>query len=537
MGKIRRPLLAAALLAPVIVAAANIGSTRRFYPDDPLWIAPRPLPVPKANKRDINLLYDFLSNSLATPGEKQQPAAKLIHAMDVNTLGEVPDSDWYTNRHYWHRMSIAELKRGPGDDNQPVPPFTITGAKSEGITPGFQMTDARRRKYYVKADPRSNPHLASAADVIGSKFFYALGYNTPENYIAYLTKGELKISPKAKIKPPGGHEREMTEFDLDPLLEHMPREHNGRYRVLASLDIGGQTIGPARWYGTRTNDPNDIFPHEHRRTSRGLYVVAAWLNHTDIKAGQTFDTIVDDGGVPHIKHYLVDFGSMLGSDSDDPKNVRLGHRYMIERDPAVLAKMLTAGLWVEDWERADYGNHREVGRFTAEAFHPDRWTSNYPNPAFLNRLPDDEFWSAKQVMAFTNQEIRAIVETGEYSDPAAVDYLAGTLAKRRDIIGRTYFAKVLPLDRFEVRGGELSFHNLAVDHGLWHAPRYTWEWATFDNESGQPATTIAGATGSTVPLAAQSGYVVATIRAAGRPEKSVRVYVRGSKVVGIDRTW
>ena len=307
--------------------------------------------------------------------------------------------------------------------------------------------------------------------------------------------------------------------------------------MLASLAIEGEGIGPARWYGTRRDDPNDIFPHEHRRTARGLYPMAAWLNHTDIKAGQTFDTIVEDGGVPHIKHYLVDFGSMLGSDSDSPKDVRLGHRYMIEKSPAVLVKMITGGFWVEDWERADYGNKREVGRFTAEAFHPDRWIPNYPNPAFLNRLPDDEFWGAKQVMAFTNEEIRAIVETGEYSDPAAVDYLVGTLAKRRDLVGRTYFEKVLPLDRFEVRDGQLTFHNLGVDHGFWQAPQYTWEWATFDNQSGQPGTTIAGAVGPVVPAAAQSGYVVATVRAAGEPAKAVRVYVRGSKVVGIDRTW
>ena len=197
------------------------------------------------------------------------------------------------------------------------------------------------RKYFVKADPRSNPHLASAADVIGSKFFYALGYNMPENYIAYFTKDQLRISPKAKITPPGGREREMTEFDLDPLLEQMPREDDGRYRVLASLAVEGEGIGPARWYGTRSDDPNDIFPHEHRRTARGLYPMAAWLNHTDIKAGQTYDTIVEDGGVPHIKHYLVDFGSMLGSDSDSPKDVRLGHRYMIDKSPAVLVKMVT----------------------------------------------------------------------------------------------------------------------------------------------------------------------------------------------------
>ena len=35
---------------------------------------------------------------------------------------------------------------------------------------------------------------------------------------------------------------------------------------------------------------------------------------------------------------------------------------------------------------------------------------NDPITAFENRLPDDTFWAAKQVMAFTDEEIRAIVQ-------------------------------------------------------------------------------------------------------------------------------
>jgi hypothetical protein len=265
--------------------------------------------------------------------------------------------------------------------------------------------------------------------------------------------------------------------------------------------------------------------------------MCAWLNHTDIKAAQSLDSVIETNGVSHIKHYLVDFGSMLGSDGFEPKNVRFGHRYTIEKDKSVLAKMFTAGLWVEDWEGADYGGYGEVGRISPQAFHPDRWTPNYPNPAFLNRLPDDDFWGAKQVMAFTNEEIRAIVSTGQYSDSKAMDYLVGTLEKRRDDVGRTFFAKVLPLDRFEVRSGELVFHNLAVDAGFTPGPAYDWEWAHFDNTSGQVSGSISSANSPRVPQVPADAYVMATIRSAGDPNKTVRVYVRGAKVVGIDRTW
>jgi hypothetical protein len=78
-----------------------------------------------------------------------------------------------------------------------------------------------------------------------------------------------------------------------------------------------------------------------------------------------------------------------------------------------------------------------VGRFESDIFDPELWKPNYPNPAFDNRLPDDTFWAAKQVMAFSDQEIRAIVETGQYSDSKSVDWIAKCLIARRDKIGRT----------------------------------------------------------------------------------------------------
>ncbi len=97
-----------------------------------------------------------------------------------------------------------------------------------------------------------------------------------------------------------------------------------------------------------------------------------------------------------------------------------------------------------------------MGRFESKIFDPEKYKPEYPNPAFLNRLPDDEFWAAKQVMAFTDQEIRALVKTGQYSSPEAEDWIVKCLIERRNKVGRTYFAKLLPLDGFEVSGGRLE---------------------------------------------------------------------------------
>lgn len=534
MDQVRQRILILGFAAAVLLGASSSDMrTERFYPDDPLWKMPPPLPVRNPLKRKINYLYDFVINSVATPGEKQQPGA-LIRARDVNTLGEVPDSLWYTNRNYWHPMSIEALRRGPARDNDPLPPFRVIGAKTEGITPGFQMRDARRHHFYCKPDPLSNPDMASAADVIGSKFFYALGYNVPENYITSFNQNEISIDPEAKITPHGGKERHMLERDLDEVLRATPRDREGRYRIMASLQIAGKAVGPFRWFGTREDDPNDIYLHEHRRELRGLYVFCAWLNHTDVKAENTYDSLVEQNGVPVILHHLIDFGSMLGSDSDEPKNARFGHEYMIEKDKKVFLKMFDLGLYSPDWERARFPHIPAVGHLDAATFKPDEWTPNYPNSAFLNRLPDDEFWAARQVMAFTDDQIRAIVETGEYTDERAVDYITKTLIARRDKVGRTFFAKVLPLDRFEVRDGRLEFADLGAKHGFTPVREYSIRWFSFDNTTGRRTATLP-TTGAAVPRGYE--FLVADISSPDAAEETVSVYLRANAIVGIDRSW
>ena len=42
-------------------------------------------------------------------------------------------------------MTVDELVRGPGNANDPTGawPWTITGAKTQGITPGLRMKDAK----------------------------------------------------------------------------------------------------------------------------------------------------------------------------------------------------------------------------------------------------------------------------------------------------------------------------------------------------------------------------------------------------------
>ncbi|HYK90855.1 MAG TPA: hypothetical protein VE398_18925 [Acidobacteriota bacterium] len=536
MDHLRSRFLTAALA--LLFLAAGIAQTRKFYPDDPIQAVPKQISVGELKAVKINALFDYFYQ---TRRQNPRPAAR---AEAINTLGEVPDSAWFTNRHGRIRMTREQLKRGPGNENVPQPPFVITGAKTEGITPGFKMKDAKGRRYHVKPDPIDSPELASGADVIGSKLFYAIGYNTPENYIVKIRRSEWSIAKDAKIQGIGGVERELVAKDLYDILAKVPLLPDGSFRVVASLNIEGTPLGPFRYEGTRSDDPNDTVPHERRRDLRGLFVFCAWFNHTDTKAANSHNSIIKEGDISYVRHHLIDFGSALGSDGDAPKDARFGNDYQIPTAGRALRSALGLGLYSPRWERADYQKPKAIGRIESQVFDPDRWKPNYPNPAFLNRQPDDEYWAARIVMAFTDEDIRALVETGEYSDPRVIDYLTKTLAQRRDTIGKTYFAKVLPLDSFAVRDGELRFEDLAVKYEFRKPVQLQLSWSRFDNENGSH---VSLQTESSLRLPrefarSQDGsYFAARFHAEGNERMAATVYLRkrgdAAEVVGVERGW
>ena len=505
----------------LIAATALFGE--KFYADDPLNREPAPRDASGAVSRKISDYYDFFQHTFGHPGQPAKVDGKVVPAQAVNTLGEPMDGAWYTKRHYYQRMSIAELVRGPGNELPPAvdQKWTIVKAKSEGVTPGFEIVDARGRRFVLKFDPPGYPELATAPDVLVSKFFYALGYHVPENYIVYFTADQLKLKDGVMLKDARGNARPMTEKDLAALLATVHRDSDGRYRALASLYLEGKPLGPFKYYGTRKDDPNDTVPHEHRRDLRGLRVFAAWLGHDDSRAINTLDMLVKQGNTQYIRHHLIDFGSTLGSASYGPNSPRSGFEHVFEWKPA-FRQMATFGFAPPEWAKAKYPRDPAIGRFEAAKFQPEKWVAEYPNPAFDNMLPEDAFWAAKQVINFTDDEIRAIVRTGQFSDPDTAEYLTRALIARRDKIGRAFLTGVLPLDRFAVQDSELTFENLAGESV------YAIQWYRLDG-----AERIEGATSARIP-AGEKGIVFAEIEAGG---KTARVYVRAQagEVAGVTR--
>jgi hypothetical protein len=232
----------------------------------------------------------------------------------------------------------------------------------------------------------------------------------------------------------------------------------------------------------------------------------------------------------------------MGSASVVSNSARDGNAYLWEFKPA-LAQILTLGIYTPRWMRARYERSAALGMVEYPSFDPEEFKPNYPSPAFENRLPDDEYWAAKKVMAFSNEQIAAVVKLAQYSDPADTELLTKYLIGRRDQIGRAYFAKVLPLDNFQVEANELKFEDLAVKYGFRAARNHTVQWSRFDN-SAETHTPISGAASLQLPEPAQSSpagsYFAAKI-AADQDPKTVTVYLRKEQdrfaVVGIERTW
>jgi hypothetical protein len=514
--------------------------TQKFHADDPLEVELKPLPVENIARRKLSDYYDAVSHTLDTPGELNRTRPKPIPAQGVNTLGEPMQGAWWVKRHYYNPMSIDQLVAGPGNDH---PPFmegqwTVIAAKTEGVTPGFVMLDSKKEMYFIKFDPMSNPEMATGADHVAIRLLHALGYHVPENYVVDFSEKILVLGKDVTVADRLGRKHTMTQRNLSEMLLKVPRTKEGKLRATASRAIAGKGVGPYRYYGLRHDDPNDFVPHEHRRDLRGLAVVSAWIDHDDSRAINTYDTVVNEQGQKFVRHFILDLGSTLGSGTQQANSPRSGGEYLFGWKQSA-TQLLSLGLAVPAWARANYPDIPSVGRFEFKNFDPETWVPEYPNPAFLNRLPDDEFWAAKQIVAIRDDAIRAIVKSARYTDPKAEAWLIECLIQRRDKIGRAYFKKVLPLDQFKIRNGELVFDDLSENAGLGVTGPYTVHWFQLDNATGS-TTPIEGANTFAVPRGGT--YRVARITNDTRPKQAVDVTVRtndesSAAVVGIERCW
>ena len=549
----------AAAVACVAAIAVGVGpgavaqtarAALKFFPDDPiLRDDDTAMDASSIKERELSESYDFLLQTFATPADHTP-----MRAVNVNTLDEVPDSTWFSNRIGVRDLPISEIARGPNKfERLDAQDWVVVRGKSPGgFQAGFRAVHAGDpdQVYQLEIDPVDHPQLATGAEVIGTLIYHALGYFVEDVYAIRVDPARIKISDKATIRDASGVRR-FNERDLEAILRQSARDREGRVYMSATRFVEGQALGNFEYHGTRRDDPNDIHLHEHRRELRANRVFCAWLAHDDSRAINTLNLLVTANGRKHVRHYMYDFGAILGSATRFAEPATSNHETYLDKDASFRA-LASLGFAVPRYLRVPRADGPpSAGAFDSTSFDPVQWQPNYPNPAFSNMRADDAFWGARLVARFSNRAIRAIVDQVKFDDPRAAAHITRVLVERRDAIARVWLNGVNPVvDPRLAADGTLTFANAAVAAGAAKPGRgYTVSWSQFDNGSGKPEAVGAemqvteGRATAPSGLLAGAEFVMATIRGE-HPDhpgwrQPVQVYFRraaaGWETVGIIR--
>jgi len=187
----------AAVMTSVAVAAAlsALGSAAapKFFDDDPVWVEHDTENAAGITPLEVDLVTDLAYNMVSGSNHNAP-----VRAQNVNSIDEVPDSSWFTNRAGRITLTEADVARGPDRTDGPAPgTWTVSSSKSDGVTPGFTVKDSTGQRWFIKFDPSGYRGMATGTEVTATKLMWALGYNVPENHIAYLRREQLVVGPTA----------------------------------------------------------------------------------------------------------------------------------------------------------------------------------------------------------------------------------------------------------------------------------------------------------------------------------------------------
>ena len=544
----------------------------------PVTLACRRSPTPK-DPRNIScapdvyvspLIWDGTDNMVFRPLSEALGVAYHGEAVNVNSLDEVPDSSWFTNRMSRHVPSPAELARGACSPELILDPggsadgtWLIDHGKTDGSSPGFRVTVPGKGKYLFKGEPPEQPERPSAASVIGAATYAAVGFNTSCEQIVYFRPSLLKLAPGLEHK---GNFGAMEPFDqkvVDKILADSP--HRGELvRMQASAWLPGYLIGPFGYTGTRADDPNDVIPHDDRRELRGSRLLAAWLDHFDAREQNSMDSWLTEArgsnGKPdaspgHVVHYYLDTSDCLGSEWDwEEISRRLGYSYIADWGD-IGRDLFTLGIPTRPWDRVRRAPGMEIfGFFNVKEFEPEQWKNEYPNAAFSRMTERDAAWMARILAGFTPAMVETLGEMAKFSDARKTAYLTSVLQGRLDKILARYLTRLSPLAEVHVVGADqLCAEDLAESRGLRPREEFHYDARLSGSRALEQrvATTRHGAGGlcATLPHVAPDGgapddarerYVWVTIAdGVARAPLVAHLYdlgpVRGYRLVGLER--
>ena len=280
----------------------------------------------------------------------------------------------------WHgdRWSATGLRAGT---------WNVVSPKLAGFAPGFTMRDSRNDLWFVSFDAAGHPEAATGAIAVANRIFWALGLlagREPSRRRSHPNNSS--IAESATVTPPSGRKRPMRPSDLDAVLRRAHRSEDGSYRAIAARAVPGRPVGGFRYYGTRPDDPNDVVPHEHRRELRALKVFGAWTNLVDMKAGNTLDSVVVEGGRSVVRHYLQDVGSTFGTGANGPREYDEGWEFLYEGGPTRSASRAW-GSGSSPGRPCAMSTIQRLDASRARSSIPPGWRPRVPTAASCARVP------------------------------------------------------------------------------------------------------------------------------------------------------
>lgn len=310
------------------------------------------------------------------------------HACNAQPDGSIAHSSFYTNtviESYTPDVIVNEYL-----SFQPQGAMEVTKVKKGGTSEGLWIKDAAGKTYILVFDPPFAPEMTTSAEYIGSTLLRIAGYHVPKTCVCHVQgTGDAMYDGR----------RAVATIALD--------------------DFKG---------GWRYHDFRD------RREIRALQLFAAWISNVD-QTEQNTGLTLSDAGVH--RHYVLDFGSSLGSFTFRPQIARLGWTRLFDAYQQFTQPLYDNGIRKVPWE-APYSVHSvSVGYFTAN-FDPDRWQPFYSNMGFIEITEADRVWAAEKIARFTDEQIRTVVALAGYTHPSDAEHVACTLIARRDIIVGRY---------------------------------------------------------------------------------------------------
>ncbi len=465
-------LLAALWAGFVLIGCAS--GPPQFSDSDVVWQVNDQRPIEKPKSRWTPKYWDAVDATLFRPLTRAFRLETPEPAKNVNAWGHVPNSSWYTNRFSTHSITPDRVARGPCEstDMPRGDEWVIKGGKVGGNNPGFiievHQEDGSTTNYLLKFDGELQTERATAADVIGSKVYWAAGFEAPCNRVVYFDSDRLVIGDDATKEDRVGRETPLTREDVKKAMKHTPRLDDGRVRAVASKFLPGEPLGPFSYEGTRRDDPNDVIPHEDRRELRGSKVIAAWLNHFDAREQNTYTSFIS--GPPsqkgYVQHFMLDFGDCLGSRwPSDGMSRRFGYSWYVD-GADMLVDFMTLGIVPRPWHKVrTYSEAPIFGYYDVKHFQPETWKAGYPNMAFRHMDDRDAFWATNIISRFSQEHIRHLVEAAKFTKSSYDRYLERVLVGRRNKIVEHYFRQMSPLVDPRVRGSVLCVDDAWVARG------------------------------------------------------------------------